>query len=186
MKCTKKTLFIFLTIVVGGAVSSSASAIELIIGEERTEPGIIFIFEGAIKDTIYPAPLHLPEKKTDVHIEARVNWDAKNIPKGAVVNGFIPYLDIVAVVTNVQTKAVVFADLLPHLNLVDNFHYARNIALPGKRSDKYDVTFTVLPPRGKDLGLHKDWVNSHGKRLLKKQVFNYKNIDFNKIAKATR
>ena len=27
---------------------------ELIIGEERVDPGIVFIFEGAIKDQIIP------------------------------------------------------------------------------------------------------------------------------------
>ena len=30
------------------------SAPELVIGEERVEPGIVFIFEGAVKDQVYP------------------------------------------------------------------------------------------------------------------------------------
>ena len=55
---------------------------ELIIGEERVSPGIIFIFEGAVKDQITPNSLHLDIDKTNVHIEARVNWDNKDIPKG--------------------------------------------------------------------------------------------------------
>ena len=71
-----------------------SSAQELIIGEERIEPGLIFIFEGAIKDHVYPSSMHLKENQTNVHIEARVNWDTENIPKGSPEGGFIPYLHI--------------------------------------------------------------------------------------------
>ena len=48
---------------------------ELVIAEERVEPGIVFVFEGAIKDHIVPMSMHLQENQTNVHIEARVNWD---------------------------------------------------------------------------------------------------------------
>ena len=37
---------------------------ELIIGEERIEPGIVLIFEGAIKDMIMPSSTNLNEKLT--------------------------------------------------------------------------------------------------------------------------
>ena len=40
---------------------SDVSSQELIIGEERVEPGIVFIFEGAIKDTVYPESINLSE-----------------------------------------------------------------------------------------------------------------------------
>ena len=33
---------------------SKVNSQELIIGEERVEPGIVFIFEGAVKDTVHP------------------------------------------------------------------------------------------------------------------------------------
>ena len=56
-----------------------SNAQELIIGEERIEPGIIFIFDGAIKDNVSPNSFHLEEKQTNVHIEVRVNWDTQNI-----------------------------------------------------------------------------------------------------------
>ena len=46
------------------------SAPELVIGEERVEPGIVFIFEGAVKDHVMPMGMHLPEDQTHVHIEA--------------------------------------------------------------------------------------------------------------------
>ena len=53
---------------------------ELIIGEERVDPGIVFIFEGAVKDHVMPSGMHLKEAQTNIHIEARVNWDNKNVP----------------------------------------------------------------------------------------------------------
>ena len=47
---------------------------ELVISKERIDPGIIFVFEGAIKDHIMPSSMHLSENETHVHIEARVIW----------------------------------------------------------------------------------------------------------------
>ena len=72
---------------------------ELIIGEERVDPGIVFIFEGAVKDHVIPSGMHLKEVQTNIHIEARVNWDNNNIPKGTPSGGFIPYLNIQVVRT---------------------------------------------------------------------------------------
>ena len=57
---------------------------ELIIGKKVVDPGIVFIFEGAIKDEIHPKSLHLAEDEANVHLEARVNWDIENIPKGVM------------------------------------------------------------------------------------------------------
>ena len=44
---------------------SDVSSQELIIGEERVEPGIVFIFEGAIKDKIHPESTNLLEDETN-------------------------------------------------------------------------------------------------------------------------
>ena len=66
-------------------------ALELVIGEKRIEPGVVFIFEGAIKDHVMPSGMHLKENETNVHIEARVNWDIKNTPKGSPEGGFVAY-----------------------------------------------------------------------------------------------
>ena len=33
------------------------------IGEEKVEPGIVYIFEGAIKDHVMPMSMHLSEMK---------------------------------------------------------------------------------------------------------------------------
>ena len=89
-----------LTTILPIVFSNSLISQELIIGEERVKPGIVFIFEGAIKDIVYPENYNLVEELTDIHIEARVNWDTQNIPEGTPANGFIPYLKINAIVTN--------------------------------------------------------------------------------------
>ena len=167
-------------------LSLSTSALELVLGEKKVPPGIVLIFEGAIKDTIYPQSLHLSEKKTHVHIEARINWAEEDIPEGTPPGGFIPYLRVVAEVVNQKTGEVKFTDLLPHLNLVDNFHYARNIQLSGNPTDLYKVTFRIIPPDGIELGLHQDWVNSYGYELLEEAEFVFKGIDFSNIVKASR
>ena len=162
------------------------NAQELIIGEKTVEPGIVFIFEGAIKDHIIPMGMHLSEKETNIHIEARVNWNNVNTPDGTPGGGFVAYLHITARVINEKTGLSTFIDLVPHINLVDNYHYARNISLPGKINDLYTVEFNVMPPTNMELSLHKDWVDNFGKSLMKKQNFRYKNVNFEEIAKAER
>ena len=162
------------------------TAQELVIGEERIEPGIVFIFEGAIKDHIMPSSLHLKENETNIHIEARVNWDINNVPVGTPKGGFVPYLHITAKIVNEKKSLSTFIDLLPHINLVDNFHYARNISLPGEIDDLYSVEFKINAPHEFDLAFHKDWLSKFGKELFQNTSFKYKNIDFEEIAKANR
>ena len=159
---------------------------ELVIGEKRVEPGIVFIFEGAVKDHIMPMGMHLDEDQTHVHIEARVNWDENNIPDGTPSGGFVPYLHITAIVKNQKTGLQTFIDLTPHINLIDNFHYARNMSLPGSIDDLYSVTFNIVPPTHIDLALHKDWLDIYGKALLEGQSFSYKGVYFGDICRATR
>ena len=89
---------------------------ELIIGQEKVSPGIVFIFEGTVKDKIYPPTMHLDEDQTHVHLEARVNWDDKQIPKGASPGGFIPYLHISTILKNSKSGHKLFVDLKPHIN----------------------------------------------------------------------
>ena len=159
---------------------------ELIIGEETVSPGIVFIFEGAVKDHVMPEGMHLKETQTNIHIEARVNWDTNDIPEGTPPGGFVAYLHITAKVTNQNSGMSTFIDLLPHINLVDNYHYARNISLPGNADDLYLVEFNILPPTHIDLSLHKDWLDNYGNELMKNQYFKYSNVDFEEIANSSR
>ena len=159
---------------------------ELVIGEERLEPGIIFIFEGAVKDKVYPISINLDEESTDVHIEARVNWDINNIPEGTPAGGFIPYINISTLIINQTTNQKVMVDLIPHINLVDNFHYAKNISLPGDIDDMYKVLFIINPPEKTSLYFHKDWVNLFSDSLFDEVSFEYLDINFKEIAKASR
>ena len=167
-------------------ISNSLISQELIIGEERVKPGIVFIFEGAIKDIVYPENYNLAEELTDIHIEARVNWDTQNIPEGTPANGFIPYLKINAIVTNQRTDLKTYVDLIPHINLVDNFHYARNISLPGNIDDKYEVEFFINNPSKFDLSIHKDWLDNYSESLIEDKVFKYSDISFSEIARLSR
>ena len=178
-----KKLFFYLLIIFGLNISTSQ---ELIIGEETVTPGIVFIFEGAVKDHVMPEGMHLKENQTNIHIEARVNWDTNNIPEGTPPGGFVAYLHITAKVTNQNSGLSTFIDLLPHINLVDNYHYARNISLPGNADDLYLVEFNILPPTHIDLSLHKDWLDNYGNELMKNQYFKYTNVDFEEIANSSR
>ena len=168
------------------AFSLLVSAPELVIGEETVKPGIVFIFEGAVKDHVMPMGIHLPEDQTHVHIEARVNWDEDNIPQGTPAGGFVPYLHVTALVTNQKTGVSTFIDLLPHINLIDNFHYARNITLPGLDTDFYTVQFNIVPPTTFDLALHRDWLDTYGESLMNEYSFIYKDVYFEEICGATR
>ena len=181
-----KKIFTLLCLLFSIAIYSQSEKPELVIATERVEPGILFIFEGAIKDNISPSSMHLPENETNIHIEARVNWDTDNIPNGTPAGGFVPYLYISAQIKNQKSGLSTFIDLLPHINLVDNFHYARNISLPGSVEDKYSVKFNITRPSGTDLALHMDWLKSYGNKLLENKSFYYKNVDFSEIAKASR
>ncbi|MBQ78362.1 MAG: hypothetical protein CL692_07245 [Cellvibrionales bacterium] len=156
------------------------------MGTERLNPGITFVFEGAIKDHVIPTAHHLAEEQTHVHIEARANWSADKAPKGAPDEGFVAYLTISATVTNEVTGLSTFIDLLPHINLIDNYHYARNITLPGKPDETYTVEFSVSPPSLEALALHRDWVQSHGKALAEPVRYRYEKVDFLAITQASR
>jgi hypothetical protein len=98
--------------------SSNILSQELIIGEERIEPGIVLIFEGAVKDVVIPKSNNLSVEETNVHIEARVNWDSLNIPEGTPAGGFVPFLKISSVILNQSTGLKTFVDLTPHINLI--------------------------------------------------------------------
>ena len=96
------------------------------------------------------------------------------------------YHNINATITNNRTGQRTFVDLTPHLNLIDNFHYARNIFLPGNVDDLYTVVFNVNPPEKLSLSFHKDWSDAYNTQLFNPTSFEYKKIDFEEIANSSR
>ena len=164
----------------------AAAQFELVIGEEHIGPGVVLIFEGAVRDKVVPKQQHLAEEKTHVHIEARANWheDETMVPDGTPVGGFVAYMNIHAEVMNEATGAYTSVSLLPHVNLIDNLHYARNIALPGTATDPYRVTFFVDPPDSTTLASHRDWMNQYGRSLFEAARFVYEGVDFAEIVNA--
>ena len=177
IKNISSLLFIILII----SHSSLLNAEEMIIGEETIEPGINIIFEGAIKDSITPKEFYLSEKNSDIHIEALITW-SKDGPEGSIEGGFVPYLEISVKIKNQNTNKEDHYTLYPHINLSDNFHYASNIKLPGKKDDIYEVSFTISPPSNGSLGFHYDWREKVNLNLISEKSFIYKDQNFKKWA----
>ena len=158
---------------------------EMILGKEKIVPGINLVFEGAIKDDVFPSNKFGSEEDSDIHLEVLANWD-KSAPSGSPEGGFVAYLRIAAVITNQESSQINSIELLPHINMSDNLHYALNTKLPGKRSDIYTIKFVVSPPRSSDLGLHYDWREEVGSYLTKSYEFEFNNLDFSEVANSTR
>ena len=157
----------------------------MIIGEATIDPGIHLIFECGIKDDIAPYAVFLSESEADVHIEMLANW-TENAPKGSTPGGHVAYLIVSLVIKNEITNTSATVNLVPHLNLSDNLHYAQNIKLPGKIDDKYTLKFVIEPPMKGSLGMHYDWRQQVGKMLSSGGSFTFDGLDFSKIAMATR
>ena len=170
--------FLLLTL---GALSIEAA--EMIIGRETISPGIDLIFEVAPKDTVLPKEYFLAESATDIHIEMLANW-SKDSPNGSPAGGFVAYLKIFATI-EAENGSKVTVQLTPHLNMSDNLHYAQNIKLPAGIDAIYNLTFEINPPDKNELGIHYDWNEEVGP-ILEQTVFNYKNLNFKKIALSYR
>ncbi len=170
-------------------LTQPVDAAEAIIGKTTIEPGIAVVFEGAVRDKVWPPEQHLAEMQTDVHLEARVNWSTDqsvDVPRGAPRGGFVPYMHIGAEVTNERTGAQQLVTLTPHLNLLDNFHYARNVNLPGKKNDTFTITFFLNPPDKFEMAFHRDWKQSYGTTLFQADTLTYREVNFSNIVDLTR
>lgn len=164
-----------------------AHAQEKMFGTEVVEPGVEFTFLAAPKDDVQPRAQNLVEDRTDIHLEVLATWTAEaSESAGAVEGGFVPYLHLFAQVTNDETGQTKKISLVPHINLSDNAHYARNIALPGAPDDPYTVTFSVNPPGEYELATHRDWRAKYGNRLLEPATFTYEGLALEAVANATR
>ena len=168
------------------SLASFVNAEELIIGKGNLSNNINIVFEAAPKDTLYNnAREVLSEKETDIHIESLVNWNNDIDISGQLPEAFIPYLIIISEITNENTTEKNTVELTPHINLSDGFHYAENIKLPGLRSDTYKIKFTVSIDE-KNLTYHNDWKELYSYPLFDEKEFEYRNLDFKKMAEAVR
>ena len=166
--------------------SSNLGAEEMIIGEE-SYGNYQIIFEAAPKDQVYSHPSvdNLKESETDIHIEALITWSDKIDIEGQLPGSHIPYLDVTAQIINLRTKKKINISLLPHINLTDGFHYARNIKLPGLNNDKYSVYFSIKPDE-KLLTYHFDWKQRYGIPIINEVSYVYDNLNFLKMSKKAR
>ena len=163
------------------------SSSEMILGREKITKDITVIFEGAPRDKIFSSPNnpHLSESETDVHIEALVNWNEDIDIPSQVPGSFIPYLQVRAKIINQETDASKTIDLVPHINLIDGFHYARNIKLPGSIDDIYLITFTIKQDSD-HLSYHKDWKDNYGTPVISETSFTYQDLNFFDVSQETR
>jgi hypothetical protein len=177
-----------LAVLVGLALQApTAHAQEQVFGEEVIGPGVKFTFIAAPKDAVTPDAQHLPEDQTDVHLEVLAGWtEEASETVGAPAGGFVPYLHLFARVTNERTGQTQKVSLVPHINLSDNAHYARNVALPGAPDDPYTVTFEVHPPSQFELATHRDWREKYGESLFEPTTVTYEELQLAEVAKATR
>ena len=177
-----KYLFIFLLF-----SSSLYSYGEELIIDEKDFGNFNFVFEAAPKDKVFSQGnlKNLRESETDIHIEALVTWrDNINI-EGQIPNSHIPYLDIKAEIINEKTNESVRIDLIPHINLTDGYHYARNIKLPGSAMDPFTVNFSIKSKKD-SLTYHNDWKSKYGLPVMIDKDFSYNNLDFYEMSKKFR
>lgn len=175
--CIMITLLISLLTV----LNSNVRAGEVEIGEEAVEGGIEFIFEAAPGDTISPAFMHLREDETEVHLEVRANFESDNNFASAA-GGFVPYLNVNVFVNNRVTGESLHITLTPHVNLIDGFHYARNVDLPGDPiSDSYDLTYFIEPAGEFEVQIHSDFRTNVNDKILEGKTFTFENVNFAEV-----
>ena len=157
------------------------SSSEMILGTEKITKDITVIFEGAPRDKIFSSPNnpHLSESETDVHIEALINWNEDIDIPSQVPASFIPYLKVRAKITNQET------DESKNINLIDGFHYARNIKFPGSVDNEYLITFTIKQDSDQ-LSYHKDWKDNYATPVIPEISFTYQDLNFFNVSQETR
>jgi hypothetical protein len=185
-------LFLALFLLLGASALAgphSATAQEKVMGTEIIEPGIQVDVIAAPKDAVTPKEQHLSESETDVHFEVLARWSPDEdvaVPAGAERGGFVGFLNMFAKITNEETGRTIETTLVPHINLSDNMHYARNVSLPGAADDRYTVDLFVEPPQKLDMSFHRDWREEYGNQLFEAQSFTYTGVQMADIVAATR
>jgi len=184
-----KRLSVFALLVFVGAFGhvQSTHAQENVFGEEVLGPGVKMTFLVAPSGDVEPTAQNLSESRSDLHLEVLAGWTEEASDEvGAPAGGFVPYLNLFAIVQNEETGQMKKVTIVPHVNQSDNFHYARNIALPGGPDDPYTVVFEVHPPEKFGLATHKDWRTAYDNRLFPPATVTYKNLQLGEIVRATR
>ena len=177
---------LFAGVCVFSAAEKRSFAGEVEIGVEQLGTGgIELIFEVAPSDSITPAEQNLTSAEADVHFEVRANFTENN-SFAAEEGGFVPYLNVNMLAVNKRTGESVKTILLPHLNQIDGFHYARNVDLPGDpastrrfRRAEYDLTFWINPPDIGVVSIHSDFGDQTDQnKIVEPQVFTFSDVNF--------
>ena len=167
------------------ALIAQAASTETLLGTATVSPGISLIFEAAARDTIYPTEQFLDEDQTDVHLEVLASWN-QNAPSGFPIGGHVAYLEVDVEIVNEQSGKSRSTRLTPHLNLSDGLHYAQNFKLPGKDDQTYQLTFNINPPVGGSLGIHSDWRQSVGEKLVESQTVVFQSVSLMEASRSRR
>ena len=167
------------------ALMAQTASTETLLGTKTISPGISLTFEAAARDTIFPAEQFLDEDQTDVHLEVLASWD-QSAPSGFPIGGHVAYLDVDVEIVNEQSGKSRSTRLTPHLNLSDGLHYAQNVQLPGADDQTYQLTFSISPPVAGSLGIHSDWLQSFGERLLGTQTVVFQSVSLMEAARSRR
>ncbi len=170
------------------AFNKSVNAQEIELGVTELNNGVELIFEAAHSDTIIPAVQNMPVSNADIHLEVRANLEASNI-FGAANGGFLPYLNVNVLIVNKRTGDSVQTILLPHINLIDGFHYARNVDLPGnpakRKRELYDLTFWVNPPDKGVVSISSDLNEALGSNeIVEKTEVKFTDVSFSSLVVA--
>ena len=178
---------LFFLIILTSSFQLFLNSSEMIIGEESIGNNISVVFEGAPKDKIFSSPNNkqLPKSETDIHIEALINWKEDIEIPSQIPGSFIPYLIVSANIQNQNTKERKILILEPHINLIDGFHYAKNVKLPGSTKDLYTITFNVKNNLDQ-LFYHQDWKDKYKIPIFLEKSFTYKDLDFFYMSKVVR
>lgn len=175
------SFMVVFVVAISFAAGSKAVAGEIEIGVEELPGGIELIFEAAPADTLSPSFMHLPESETEVHFEVRANFGSDN-DYASAEGGFVPYLNVNVLVKNRVTGDALQITLTPHMNLVDGFHYARNVDLPGDAvSDSFDLTFFVEPPGEFGVQIHSDFRVNVNDEVIDGAKFEFENVNFSEV-----
>ena len=167
------------------ALIPQVASTETLLGTKTISPGISLTFEAAARDTIYPAEQFLDEDQTDVHLEVLANWN-QNAPSGFPIGGHVAYLEVNVEVTNEQSGEYRSTRLTPHLNLSDGLHYAQNFKLPGDDDQTYRLIFSINPPIIGSVGIHSDWLQSFGQKLLETHTVVFQGVSLTEAARSRR